>query len=315
MKAVRVALVTALAGALALGSTGCALPTRESRAHTEPVTVNHAFGTTTITGTPHRVIALGDRWLDSIAALRVTPIGRLMPRPDEPSPWASDSVGSATSLDPTGNLVGQIAALHPDLILLDEVSADRKTYDELAGVAPTMPADQRADASWRDRISTLGKLLRRVEEADQFVADVDAKIATAAAANPRLTGKTYAAAWLAGDEQLIVHTQPSTACGELFTRLGLRVPDTLAALPATRGHVVLPPERIDELGADVLLAGYSPGFDEKYRLLSGYADLPATKTGAVVFLTTTEFAALEQPTALSIRYLLDKLAPVLSRVR
>ncbi|MEU7765376.1 ABC transporter substrate-binding protein [Nocardia sp. NPDC049190] len=315
MKAVRVALVTALACALAFGSTGCTLPTRQSRAHNEPVTVRHAFGTTTITGTPHRVIALGDRWLDSIAALGVTPIGRLMPRPDEPSPWASDSLGSATPLDPRGNLVEQIAALHPDLILLDEVSADRKTYDELAEVAATVPVDPRADASWRDRINTLSRLLRRVDDADQFVAAVDAKIATAVAANPRLSGKTYSAAWLAGDEQLIVHTQPSAASGELFTRLGLRVPADLAALPATRGHVVLAPERIDELGADVLLAGYSPGFDAKYRLLPGYADLPATKAGAVVFLTTTEFAALEQPTALSIRYLLDKLTPVLPTVR
>ncbi|MGK8485819.1 hypothetical protein [Nocardia asiatica] len=54
--------------------------------------------------------------------------------------------------------------------------------------------------------------------------------------------------------------------------------------------------------------------DEKYRQLPGYADLPAVKKGSVVFLTTQEITAVNQPTALSVPYILDKLTPALAVV-
>ncbi|MEV0293177.1 ABC transporter substrate-binding protein [Nocardia sp. NPDC050710] len=310
MRSLRAAMITVLAVVLALGSAGCTNPTRDSRSDGGPVTVTHVFGATTVTGTPKNIVALGDQWVDASLALGVTPIGRLGSLPGDPPPWTPNSLAAAKPLEATADLAPQIAALHPDLILLDRLPTDRKTYDDLAAVAPTVP--RAADAGWRAQMTVLGKLLRKTDEADRIIADFDTRLTDTVRANPGLTGKTYAATWLASDAQLFVLTRPSVAASELFTRLGLRIPDGLAARSDTEGNLVLAPDRLGDLTADLLLAGHSPGLDEKYRLLPGYADLPAARKDAVAFLTTDEIAAVEQPTVLSARYLLDKLTPALT---
>ncbi|MGY2061989.1 ABC transporter substrate-binding protein, partial [Nocardia gipuzkoensis] len=81
--------------------------------------------------------------------------------------------------------------------------------------------------------------------------------------------------------------------------------------PANQGRAQLSTERLNELDTDLLVAGYSPGLDEKYRQLPGYNELPAVKKGAVVFLTVQEISAINQPTALSLPYMLNKISPAL----
>ncbi|MET7768721.1 ABC transporter substrate-binding protein [Nocardia sp. NPDC005366] len=311
-KTVRAVVIAVLACVLAPHVTACTIPTRDERPNPAPVTVTHAFGATTVTGTPKNVVALGDQWVDAALALGVTPIARLATPPGDPPPWRTGTLDAARQLDATGDLAGQIAALHPDLILLDRLAADRATYDGLAALAPTIPRDPAV--SWREEITMLGTVLRETERAADYLADYDTKLTEAVRANPGLAGKTYAATWLASDAQLFALTEPSAVTGEVFTRLGLRLPDTLTTRPAAQGHVLLSPDDLAQVGADLLLAGHSPGLDATYRGLPGYADLAATRRNAVVFLSAEEIAAMEQPTALSAVHLLDTLIPVLPSV-
>ncbi|WP_339401700.1 ABC transporter substrate-binding protein [Nocardia sp. XZ_19_385] len=297
-----------------MGITACGGSGEATGSGGEAVTITHARGETTVEGTPKKVVALGNQWLDSTLALGVTPVGyidNVAVLSKSTPPWVPQSLLAAgKALNTTGNVAEQVAALEPDLILADPFIADQKTYDELSRIAPTLPGLTAAVVTpWQDQVAALGKVLRKPDEASKVIAGVDAKIAAIAAANPGLKGKTFASTWLAAATQMMVLTDPNDGSAKVFTQLGLSIPKNLMELPSNQGRLALSPERVDEITADVLLAGYAPGMDEKYRQLPGYADLPAVQKGSVVFLTTQEISAVNQPTALSVPYILDKLGP------
>lgn len=310
----RQAAVAVLTGALTLGIAACGSSSDDAGSDGgAPVTITHARGTTTVPGTPKKVVTLGNQWLDSTLALGVTPVGYVdnVASISKSTPaWEPKSLESAKALNTTGNIAEQVAALEPDLILVDGFLADQKTYDELSKVAPTLPALTSASIQpWQDLVTTLGKVLHKEDDATRVIADVDKKVESIGQANPGLKGKTFASTWLASPAQLMVLTDPNDGSSKIFTQLGLSIPKNLTDQPSNQGRLALSPERVDELTADLLLAGYSPGMDDKYRQLPGYADLPAVKKGSVVFLTVQEISAVNQPTALSVPYLLNKLEP------
>ncbi len=309
------AAVLALAGALAVTLAGCDAGSSESGSGDDAVVIDHARGATTVHGTPKRIVALGSQWLDTTVALGVTPVGYIdnvaaMAR--TPSPWLPDSLSAAEKLETTGKLDEQVAALNPDLILVDGFAADQKTYDTLSKIAPTIPALGSATITpWQDEVTALGKVLHHTDTADRVISEVNAKIDGLAAKNPGLKGKTFVSTWLASPAQLMVLTDRNDGSAQVFGRLGLQIPDRIAALPANQGRAQLSTERLNELDTDLLVAGYSPGMDEKYRWLPGYSELAAVRKDAVVFLTVQEISAINQPTVLSLPYMLDKIAPAL----
>lgn len=309
------AVAALLAGAMALGVTACG-SSSESEADGESITISHARGETTITGTPEKIVVLGNQWLDTSLALGVTPaayVDNVAVLSKGAPPWQPKMDESAKPISATGNLAEQVAALEPDLILADSFIADQKNYEEFSKIAPTVPGlTKEIVTPWQDLVIALGRILHKQEAAAKVVAAVRDKIAGISAADPGLRGKSFASTWLSGPTQLMVLTDPNDGSAKLFAELGLGIPQNLLALPASQGRAALSSERIDELTADVLLAGYSTGMDEKYRQLPGYSELPAVKKNAVVFLTTQEITAVNQPTVLSIPYILDKVAPALT---
>lgn len=104
--------------------------------------VNHTMGTTTITGTPKRVVALEFSFVDDLGAIGVKPVGiaddnqrtRVIPK-------VRAEIGNPVSvgLRATPNLE-TIASLHPDLIIAD---ADRHAtiLPQLQKIAPTIVLD------------------------------------------------------------------------------------------------------------------------------------------------------------------------------
>lgn len=306
------AAVPAVAAALALGVGACG--SSEEDGSGEEITVTHALGATVVDGVPAKIVALGAQWLDTALALGVTPVGYLdniAVTSRHASPWHPEgALASATEISTTGNVAEQVAALEPDLILADPFIADQETYGDLSEIAPTVPGLSASIITpWQDQVTTLGGVLGKQGEASRVVSGVDEKIAAITAANPGLAGKTFVSTWLAGPSQLMVLIDPNDGSSKVFADLGMTIPQNLQDLPAHQGRVTLPPERVEELTADLLLAGYSPGMDEQYRRLPGFSDLPAVQKGSAVFLTTQEISAVNQPTALSVPYILDKLDP------
>lgn len=314
---VRVAMA-AMAGALALGIAGCGASTDGGDSGGEAITITHARGETTIQGTPKKVVTLGNQWLDTALALDTVPVAYIdnaaIASTSVP-PWQPDKLGSSKAITSSATLSEEVAALEPDLILADPFIADQKTYDTLSRIAPTVPGLTKDMVSkWQDQVTTLGKILGKQDAANKVIAGVDNKIAGIVAANPGLKGKTFASTWLGSMSQLMVLTDPNDGSSRVFAQLGMTIPQNLMDQPSVQGRLALSTERVDQLTADLLLAGAGPGMDEKYRQLPGYADLPAVRKNTVVFLNTLDITAVNQPTALSVPYILDKLTPALVAV-
>lgn len=308
----RAVLVT-LAGALALALTGCGASDAGSSG--DGVTIAHAYGETVVEGTPTTIVALGNQWLDTVQAFGIVPAGHIdnvSALTGRAGAWEPESLRESAALDAGGDIAEQVAALEPDLILADPFLADANRYAQLSKIAPTLPAlTDKSGSPWPDLVTTLGRVLHREDDADKLVSDVWAKVDALGAANPGLRGKTFLSTWLAGPTQLMVLNDPEDGSGALFTRLGMTIPPNVRELPAQGGRVALSPERAGELTADLLIAGYSAGQDAAYRQLPGYGELPAVRKNSVVFLDTTDIGAINQPTVLSLPYILDKIEPAL----
>lgn len=307
------AVFVALAGMLTLGLAGCG----GSGADTSGtgVTITHAFGETVVEGTPTKIVALGNQWLDTVQAFGILPAGyidNVATLARKTPAWEPESLRRAKALDTGGDITEQVAALEPDLILADPFIADRARYDQLSKIAPTLPAlSDKAGAPWPELVTTLGTVLGREADADKIVADVWAQVDAIGTANPGLRDKTFLSTWLAGPTQLMVLNDPEDGSAQLFTRLGMTIPQHIRDLPGSGGRVALSPERVGELSADLLIAGYSVGQDAAYRQLPGYGDLPAVRKNAVVFLDNADVGAVNQPTVLSLPYILKKIEPAL----
>ncbi|MEU4292323.1 Fe(3+) dicitrate ABC transporter substrate-binding protein [Kribbella sp. NPDC026596] len=102
-------------------------------------TVKHDLGTTTITGTPTRVVALEYSFVDALVAVGMSPVG--VADDDQPKriiPALRDKVGEYKSvgLRATPN-IQVITALKPDLIVADS-GRHKAIYAQLSKIAPTI---------------------------------------------------------------------------------------------------------------------------------------------------------------------------------
>lgn len=314
----RLALAVVMGAVAALGVTGCGAGVESTGSDGEAsVTITHARGETTVPDVPVRIVALGNQWLDAALALGVEPVGYLdniaaysgsRPR------WEPASLDNAKSVT-NRELVEQVAELGPDLILADPFIADQKNYEDLSGIAPTIPAlSEAAAAPWRDQITTLASVLEKQEVAARVIATIDERVAGMTRTYPGLSGKTFASTWLYTKSQLMVLNDPNDGSAELFARLGLRIPPALIEMPDASGRVSLSTERLDVLQVDLLLVAAAAGLEDDYRRLPGYQDLPSVRRGAVVWFDNQEISAVNQPSPLSIPYILDKIEPVLAAV-
>ncbi|MBL1075256.1 ABC transporter substrate-binding protein [Nocardia sp. 2] len=307
------------AGLLALGLTAglVACGSEDASSGSGTVTIQHVMGETTIAGTPARVVTLGPQWLDAALALGVTPVGYLVPglAAGTTVPWQPAIPESAKRIEATGDTVEAIAALEPDLILAPSYMADRTMYEKLSELAPTIDSLSTAQVdSWRDQVTALGRVLRKESEAAQVISNVQAKSDAVLAAHPGLRGKTFLTCMLTGPAQLMVLADPKDGSAELFTGLGMTIPDNIVREAPTGGRLALSPERLGDLTSDLLVCGAMPSLESKFKELPGYSALPAVRTGGIAFVNVVDINAINTPTALSVPYVLEKLEPNFAKI-
>ena len=325
------AIVASLAAAT-LVLAGCAAPgesTADAASGTDaafPVTLEHAFGETTIEAAPERVVTWG--WGSTEAALAVGVVPVAMPFQsyggDENGilPWTAEKLeelGVETPEvlpDATDELPFEdIAAAEPDLILAVFSGITAEDYELLSEIAPTVAYVGEAwTTPWKDVVTTVGDALGRSAEAEAVLADIDEQLATAAAEHPELEGKTVAAVSdVAGT--FYVYKKADARVEFLFD-LGLESAPSVDELSNgdSTFYYTLSYEQLDKLDADILIS-YSDTQDEADAFLSSSHGLaiPAVKAGAVASVVGTEFvAAVSPPTALSLTWGLDGLVELLS---
>ncbi|AVL26438.1 ABC transporter substrate-binding protein [Nocardia brasiliensis] len=310
--------VAVLAVGLLLTSAACGSDDKSDDA-SGAVTITHSLGETAVSGTPKRIVTLGNQWLDATLALGVTPVGyadNVSMGSKSKVPWVPDSLNEAKVLSMGSDVVEQIAALEPDLILVPGFMVDKAMYEKLSKLAPTIgPVTPNAQVDqWSDQLATLGKVLHRQADADKVVADVNARIDGVAHRYPGLRGKTFLTCMLTGSAQLMVLADPKDGSATLFNRLGMSIPEKIAQEAPAGGRLALSPERLGDLTSDMLVCGALPAFEEKFKRLPGYDALPSVQRNGIAFVDVTTISAINTPTPLSVPFVLDKLDPTFAAV-
>jgi iron complex transport system substrate-binding protein len=281
-----------------------------------PVTIEHRYGSTEVTARPERIVSLDTQWTDVLTALDAPLVGHLqdVTLQDE-LPWqeglddSTPLIASATG--DRGDLMEEIIALDPDLIVVSYLAEDQGDYDDLAAIAPTIAllSDSQVD-TWQDISATAGQVLGETEAADALVAEIDEQVAAIGEELPDLEGKTFSFANYVPGDAMYVLSDPTDGANVLFGQLGLVIaPAILEAEDDSPGRVKLSLELVDLLDADLVMVLTNEADPAE---IPGYSDLPAVAAGAALEMDYAAAVALNTPTPLSIPYALDLLRPALT---
>lgn len=294
---------------------------------TFPVEIGHAFGTTTISEPPERVVTWGWGSTDAAIALGVVPVavpfdayagdeeGRL--------PWAVEAVEAMGAELPevlpaaTADEVPfeAIAAAEPDVILAHYSGITESDYELLSAIAPTVAyPDAPWTTPWRDVVQIAGEALGRADEADEILAEIDEAVAAAAADHPELEGLTVAnVVDAAGTFYVYKEADPRVG---FMTDLGLEVAESVTALSdgAETFFFTLSYERLADLTSDILVVYAATEADETAFLTDGpTADMAQVQEGRVALVSGPALiSSVSPPTALSLTWGLDEYVAALS---
>ncbi|MBJ8344245.1 ABC transporter substrate-binding protein [Antrihabitans sp. YC2-6] len=279
------------------------------------VSIGHSLGQSEVNGIPERIVALGTQWLDATEALGITPVGYIddvAVSTGAPAPWEPPELADSVAIDPRGDILAQVQALDPDLILTPGFAADEKNYGGLSKIAPTVPnlGNTQID-SWTAQVDVLGKILDREGQAASLIANLNGRIDAIAKKYPGLAGKTYAAIRVESPTEFSAITAPEIGANTLFTKLGMKLPPQLTADPQA-GRKTFPLERIVDFPTDLLvITATSPEAADALGAVPGYYELPSVQKGSVAVLDIATGTGLELLSPLSLPYALDMLDPTL----
>ena len=337
-RVVRLRTRLAVVATAALALTGCAASDAGSTATTTDtatgtitaeafdVTIEHAFGATTLTEEPERVVTWGWGSTDAALALGVVPVAMAYQGyggDDEGVlPWVREAVEDLgaelpTVLPDSGEEVPYeaIAAADPDLVLAPYSGLTQEQYDTLTAIAPVVAYPELAwSTPWRDIVSITGEALGRTAEADQVLAGIDEQIAAAATAHPEFEGRTLAAVWDVGSTFYVYAAADPRV--EFMLDLGFTSAPSVDALDTDESpfYFTLSYERLDELTSDVLVAYADSDESLQTFVAAPYAQVMDQVTGGAVagLVGTPLVASVSPPTALSLSWGLDETVAALA---
>src|SRR3712207_2582671 len=240
------AAAVALAATLSSCSTGstadegATASSNEAEAGAFPVTVEHAYGETTIEEEPERVVALGWSDPDVVLALGVVPVGA------SNNSWGGTKEGSTiwfdqalaeidgaeapTRIDDTSSgiagAVGDIAKLQPDVILATNSGMTKAEYEKLSklGVPVVAYPEKAWMTSWRDSLDLIGKALGRSQQADEVAAELEETLAEAKDEHPALVGTSHFVSWIDPTDTSSIGVY-GDARATVLTEVGMTRPD------------------------------------------------------------------------------------------
>ena len=285
-----------------------------------PVTFTHAFGETTLTAKPERIVTIGWMTQDAVLALGEVPVAipEQMWGGDAEGvlPWVRDAV--TASGKPMPEIVNfdtdipyeRLLALTPDVILAPYSGLTEEQYDRLSAIAPTVAyAETPWAGSWQDVVTITGKALGKPAEAAKLITDLDAQFAAARAAHPEFEGKTFTfgSLWV-GDAGMNVYAASDPRI-PMVEQLGLEPSPGLLELSKQPGYFFnVSYENLATVDADVLILmdEGTPESDALYtnELVQRFAPVA---DGRMVRLNDKAYVmATSALSPLSIPWMLDK---------
>lgn len=310
----------ASSGVSSAGSVSTATSAEDAAAPAFPVTIEHKFGSTTITEEPTRVLSLGFNEHDTILALGVTPVAARYwygPKDDVIRPWAD---AAATGPDPQILEMPElnyeaIAALRPDVILGVYAGIKPDEYERLSQIAPTVPQPgEYVDygAPWQVAVRTAGMALGRSPRAEELVGALEARFERVREEHPQFAGRSALVATFGGDKFGVFASEDPRA--RFFQSLGFTAPDEIDRLAGDSFYVDLSLEQAGLLDRDLLVwdqLQFVDGGRATIEALPLVKQLAATKEGRSIFLEGGVEEAFGWSTVLSLPFALDGVIPLL----
>jgi len=296
----------------------------EADAGAFPVTIEHAYGETTIEQEPVRVATLGWSDQDVVLSLGVVPVGSVAVtwggNAEQSTPWFDEKLAQLGGTQPVrysdadGAPIEEIAKLAPDLILATNSGITKQEYAKLSKLAPVVafPGDPWT-TSWEDSLELVGEALGRSELAAQVRADTKASIAAAAQAHPEVVGKSFIFAALStADMSKIDYYTPADNRPRLLTDLGMvNAPIIEKISKPGQFYGTVSAERAAEMAADVFITyAETPGDLATFRKNTLLGQIPGLADGHVLASTEkTDALGLSAPSPLAIPYAMEHFVP------
>lgn len=331
------AAATLLLAGLTACSTGSTAPADDDAraasavdADAFPVTIEHAFGETTIEAEPTRVATLGWTDQDNALALGVVPVGATK------LTWGGNDGGSSDWFDAElaeefpdaappvryddadGAPVEEVAKLAPDLILATNSGITEAEYEKLSKIAPVVAyPDAPWVTPWQTSLELTGKALGRSTLAAEVASETEEEIAEAAEENPAIVGTSFIMAYLATTDlsQIGVYgpQDPRVAILEDF---GMVVPDVVHDVVADgEFYASVSAERAASLESDVLLTYAETDQDlETFTSDRLVGQVPALASGrAHAEVDKHVGLSITNPTPISIPFIAEHFLPSVAR--
>ncbi|MCA0970914.1 iron-siderophore ABC transporter substrate-binding protein [Halobacillus litoralis] len=132
--------------------------------------VEHSMGTTTIEGTPEKVVTLFQGATDVATAMDVEPAGIVESWMEKPiyEYLRDDLEGTPIVGQETQPNLEEIAALEPDVIIASKTRHE-DIYEQLNQIAPTIAIDKLFE--YKNTVEVMGEALNKQDQADQILTD------------------------------------------------------------------------------------------------------------------------------------------------
>lgn len=286
-----------------------------------PVTIHHAFGTTTIEQKPERVATVAWANHEVPLALGIVPVGFAAAGfgdddGDGLLPWVSERLRELDADTPVlfdegdGIDFEAVAATRPDVILAAYSGLSQADYDTLSLIAPVVAYPEAPwSTDWREMIRINSTGMGMAAEGEALIDRLEARIADSVAQYPELDGKSA---------MFITHLDPTdlsimrfyTANDtrvKFFEDLGLHSPGSVAQVTRKgqfSGEVSV--EQIDSFNdVDIFVTYGDDALLEPLKANPLTSRMRAVANGSVVMLGSGPVATAANPTPLSIPWVLD----------
>lgn len=335
----KITTASILATATALLVTGCATGTSDASSAADsgaadggfPVTIEHAFGETTIPAQPERVAAVAWGNHEVPLALGVVPVGMSKATwgdddGDGVLPWVEDQLAELDAETPVlfdetdGIDFEAVADTEPDVILASYSGLTQEEYDTLSKIAPVVAYPEVAwGTSYQDMIRMNATAIGLAAEGDALIEDLQAQVDEALAATPELGDAKVLFSYLdpADLSQIGFYTSLDTRPGFL-TSLGL--PEPTVVTEESEGsdlfYVTVSAEQADRFAdVDVFVTYGDPDGAIVQQLQADplLSQIPAIAEGRIAVLeNSTPLAASANPSPLSIGWGIDEYFALLA---
>lgn len=293
-----------------------------------PVTIEHAFGTTTIEQRPERVATVAWANHEVPLALGIVPVGFAAANfgnddGDGLLPWVSARLEELGAESPTlfdegdGIDFEAVAATEPDVILAAYSGLSRADYETLSLIAPVVAYPHSPwSTDWREMIRINSAGMGMSTQGDALIERLESQIAERLAGYPELEGKSA---------MFITHLDPTDLSiirfytdndtrVKFFDDLGLLAPEIVAqATGEGQFSGEISAENADVFDDVNIIVTY--GGEELLTPLEANpltSRVPAIANGSVVMLSSGPVATAANPTPLSISWVLDEYLGMLA---